>query len=64
LVPVELDLLTVDQGCIAQPLYGYELNRWEDLLNHADQERRPKVVIKIWSSNSQTWEKGPAGKAR
>jgi hypothetical protein len=55
--------LTVDKGCITQPPHGYEINRWEDLLNHTDQELRPKVVIEIWSSNAQTWEKGPAGKA-
>jgi hypothetical protein len=58
-----VDLLTVDKGCITQPPHGYEINRWEDLLNHTDQELRPKVVIEIWSSNVQTWEKGPAGKA-
>jgi hypothetical protein len=55
-------LLTVDKGCIAQPPHGHESNRWEDLLNHTPWGLRPKVVIEIWSSNAQTWEKGPAGK--
>ena len=58
-----VDLLTVDKGCVTQPPHGYELTRWEDLLNHTDQESRPKVVVEIWASNAQTWEKGPAGKA-
>lgn len=58
-----VDLLIVDKGCITQPPHGYKSNRWEDLLNHTNQELSPKVVIKMWSSNLQTWEKGPAGKA-
>jgi hypothetical protein len=42
--------------------HGYEINRWEDLLNHTDKANRPKVVFEIWASNAQTWERGPAGK--
>ena len=58
-----VDLLTVDKGCITQPPHGYELSRWETLLDHTAPEGRPKVVVEVWSSNAQTWEKGPAGKA-
>jgi hypothetical protein len=30
---------------------------WFGLLNHTNQELCPKVVIEIWSSDVQTWEK-------
>jgi hypothetical protein len=57
-----VDLLTVDRGCLTRAPHGYEINRWEDLLNHTDKANRPKVVVEIWASNAQTWERGPAGK--
>jgi hypothetical protein len=60
---VGLDLLTVDKGCIIQPPHSYELFRWEQLLNHSTPTHCPKVIIKVWSSNVQKWEKGPSGKA-
>ena len=58
-----VDLLTVDKGCITQSPHGYELSQWETLLDHTAQEVQPKVVVEIWLSNAQPWEKGPAGKA-
>jgi hypothetical protein len=57
-----VDLLTVDRGCRTRAPHGYEIYRWEDLLNHTDKANRPKVVVEIWASNAQTWERGPAGK--
>jgi hypothetical protein len=57
-----VDLLTVDKGCIIQPPHIYELFWCKQLLNHTTPTLCTKVVIEVWSSNSQTWEKGPAGK--
>ena len=40
-------LFSMDKDCITQPPHGYEIKRWEDLLNHIDKENCPKVVTEI-----------------
>jgi hypothetical protein len=58
-----LDLLVVERGTFHQPPSTLERRPRENLVYQANVINRPKVVIKVWASLAQVWNRGPMSKA-